>query len=75
MRHHTEHGPTIPPDHAFVVQLHTSAQIEAGRVTGRVEHLVSRQATWFQSLEALLRFMARVLQEVRTPEPVNDDMA
>jgi hypothetical protein len=75
MRHHTEPGPTIRPDHAFVVQLHSSAQIEAGRVTGRVEHLVSRQATSFQSLEALLGFMARVLQEVRAPEPVNDDMA
>jgi hypothetical protein len=74
MRHHTERGPVIPPDHAFVVQLHIDTQIEAGRVTGRVEHLVSRQATSFQSLEALLKFMARVLREVRTPDPVHDDM-
>jgi hypothetical protein len=30
-----------------------------------VEHLVSRQATRFQSLEALLAFISRVLREVR----------
>jgi hypothetical protein len=42
-------------------------------VEGRVEHLVSRHATRFQSLEALLAFITRVLREVRdapaTPEP------
>jgi hypothetical protein len=32
---------------------------------GRVEHLISRQTTWFQSLEALLAFVSRVLREVR----------
>jgi hypothetical protein len=31
---------------------------------GRVEHVVSGQATHFYALEELLAFMARVLQEV-----------
>jgi hypothetical protein len=32
----------------------------AGRVAGRVEHVVSRQATHFLSLEALLAFIAHL---------------
>ena len=35
---------------------------------GRVEHVVSRQAIHFTSLDALLAFMARVLQEVGAHE-------
>jgi hypothetical protein len=55
----------LRPEHAFVVQFSPAAQVDAGRVEGRVEHLVSRQATRFQSLEALLAFVSRVLREVR----------
>ena len=65
------HG-ALRPEHAFVVQFGPATQVDAGRVEGRVEHLVSRQATRFQSLEALLAFISRVLREVRdthaTPE-------
>ena len=68
-RHHTG----LSPEHAFVVQFGPATQVAAGQVEGRVEHLVSRQATRFQSLETLLAFVARVLREVRdahaTPEP------
>ena len=60
-RHHA----TLRPEHAFVVQFGPATQVEAGQVEGRVEHLVSRQATRFQSLEALLGFISRVLREVR----------
>jgi len=67
-RHHT----TLRPEHAFVVQFDPATQVEAGQVKGRVEHLISRQATRFHSLEALLAFIARVLREVgdaqATPE-------
>jgi hypothetical protein len=67
-RHHT----TLRPEHAFVVQFGPATQVDAGQVEGRVEHLVSRHATRFQSLEALLAFITRVLREVRdrhaTPE-------
>ena len=34
-------------------------------MTGRIAHLVSRQATMCASLEALVDLMARVLREVR----------
>jgi hypothetical protein len=65
------HG-ALRPEQAFVVQFGPATQADAGRVEGRVEHMVSRQATRFQSLEALLAFIARVLREVRdahsTPE-------
>jgi type II secretory pathway component PulM len=60
-RHHT----ALRPEHAFVVQFGPVTQVDAGPVEGRVEHLVSRQATRFQSLEALLAFVSRVLREVR----------
>jgi hypothetical protein len=62
----------LRPEHAFVVQFGPATQVDTGQVEGRVEHLVSRQATRFQSLEALLTFISRVLREVRdahaTPE-------
>lgn len=59
-----ESTPVFAPDHAFVVQLVADTEVEAGCVAGRVEHLVSRHATSFQSLEALLAFMAQMLREV-----------
>lgn len=61
------HQPALRPEHAFVVQFGPAMQIDAGPVEGRVEHLVSRQATRFQSLEALLAFIGRVLRELRQP--------
>jgi hypothetical protein len=56
---------TLRPEHAFVVQFSPATQVDAGPVEGRVEHLLSRQATSFQSLEALLALVSRVLREVR----------
>ena len=38
-------------------------------MTGRVEHVVSGQATHFESLEALLAFISRVLMEGRRTTP------
>jgi hypothetical protein len=56
---------------AFVVQLRLDAAVEQGALAGRVEHVVSGQATDFQSLETLLAFMARVLraERERSAEP------
>lgn len=51
--------------HAFVVQLRAETAVEQGHLAGRVEHVVSGQATDFQSLETLLAFMARVLRAER----------
>jgi hypothetical protein len=48
---------------AFVVQLHAESNMEGGQVMGRVEHVVSGQAAMFQSLDALLTFMARMVRQ------------
>ena len=50
---------------AFVVQFRADTVVKQGHLTGRVEHVVSGQATDFQSLETLLAFMARVLRAER----------
>ena len=60
---------------AFVVQFQSDTAVEQGRLAGRVEHVVSGQATDFQSLETLLAFMAQVLRaerERRQPQSVID---
>ena len=58
----------LSPHYAFVVQYATDTQIDTGRLQGRVEHVMSRQATHFTSLEELLAFMARTLLEVAEQE-------
>ena len=50
---------------AFVVQFRADTAVEQGYLAGRVEHVVSGQATDFESLETLLAFMARVLRTER----------
>jgi hypothetical protein len=55
------------PYRVFVVQFHTDAHIVRGPITGRVEHVVSGQATHFASVEELLAFFDRVLTTVRAP--------
>ncbi len=57
---------SLSPHRAFVVQFRAETDVGQGRCTGRVEHVVSGQATHFASLEELLAFIARVLTEVRT---------
>ena len=60
---------TFPPDAslsphwAFVVQLREGTALTAETLHGRVEHIVSGQATLFMSLEELLAFMAQVLTQ------------
>jgi len=51
------------PQWAFVVQFRTETDLGRGCCAGRVEHVVSGQATPFASLEELLAFMARVLKQ------------
>jgi hypothetical protein len=46
-----------------VVQFRTETDVVAGHLVGRVEHVVSGQATAFQTLKDLLTFIARVLAE------------
>jgi hypothetical protein len=54
---------------AFVVQFQSDTAIEQGHLVGRVEHVVSGQATAFQSLETLLAFIAQVLRAERLSNP------
>ena len=60
----TPQGP-FPIQHAFVVQFAAETTLDAMGITGRVEHLVSGQATRFQSAEALFAFMVARLREVQ----------
>lgn len=46
---------------AFVVQLREGTALTPEVLHGRVEHIITGQATEFGSLGALLAFMARVL--------------
>jgi hypothetical protein len=59
----------LSPHRAFVVQFRAETEVGQGRFTGRVEHVVSGQATRFASLEELLAFIAQVLATVRVPPP------
>ena len=65
MKQHPKDEPPLSPHRAFVVQFRAELDVARGRCAGRVEHVVSGQATHFHSLEELLAFMARVLTRVR----------
>jgi hypothetical protein len=56
----------FPVQRAFVVQLRATAAVAQGQLAGRVEHVVSGQATHFHTLDELLAFMARVLATLDT---------
>lgn len=57
-------GPLLLAHRAFVVQFGAATDVEAGCWAGRVEHVVSGQATHFHTLEELLGFIRRVLTGV-----------
>jgi hypothetical protein len=61
---------TLPISRAFVVQLRAEADLVTGPVTGRVEHVLSGQATAFASLDELRAFMAGCLAPLG-PQPSN----
>jgi len=61
----TQDESLLLPEWAFVVQFRAETELERGRVVGRVEHVVSGQATRFHTLDELLAFLARVLATVR----------
>ena len=53
---------------AFVIKFQAETDIEAGRFEGRVQHIPSYNAARFHSLDELLRFIAKVLRDVREAE-------
>ena len=58
------------PDYrfAFVIQFRPETDVEAGRFEGKVEHIASYEATRFSSLEELLSFIGRMLNEAGNSE-------
>lgn len=61
--------PPLSPHWAFVVQFRVGTELESGRIWGKVEHVVSGQATHFESLDELMTFMTQVLSEMRVRGP------
>ena len=57
----------LPTNRAFVVQLRAQPPGAPFAWEGRVEHVVSGQATHFHSLEELLAFISRVLDDTQAP--------
>jgi hypothetical protein len=64
-----QHRPSLPTDHAFVVQFRAQTDATPPHCEGRVEHVVSGQATHFASWEQLARFIEQVLTAVREKPP------
>ena len=58
-----EPAPPLSPHRTFVVQFRAETNMAAEHLVGRVEHVVSGQATTFHTLECLLVFFARMLTE------------
>jgi len=61
----TQSEPTLPSNRAFVVQFRATTGVASGQCSGRVEHIVSGQATHFESWEQLLGFLQYVLAHIR----------
>ena len=57
--------PSLPRNRVFVVQFRLQPRGAPSGYDGRVEHLVSGQVARFHSLEELLAFMNRMLDEVQ----------
>ena len=55
---------TLPADRAFVVQLRADADLNAGTVTGRIEHVSSGAAALFDSVEELIAWMRDTVHRV-----------
>ncbi len=59
----------LSPHWAFVMQLRTGTPLSAEHLQGRIEHLVSGQATTFASLEEVRAFIERVLASMAEKPP------
>ena len=57
----------LPTNRAFVVQFRAQPSGAPFLWNGRVEHVVSGQATHFHSLEELIAFISGVLASVPAP--------
>ena len=58
----------LSPHWAFVVQVRQGTALTPEALHGRVEHIVSGQATRFTSLEELWAFLVQVLTRLTDPQ-------
>jgi len=62
-------GSPLSVHRAFVVQFRAETDAAHGRVTGRIEHVASRETAPFQSWAEMQAFMAQVLIQVQAKPP------
>ncbi len=65
----TQHAPSLPTNRAFVVQFRAEADVDREQIAGRVEHVVSGQATHFSSWQELHTFIAQLLSRFPFAHP------
>ncbi len=65
--------PSLPVNRAFAVQIHADAQVRKGQLKGRVEHVLSGEATHFESLDELQAFILRVVTKPPKQKTKNDE--
>ena len=59
----------LPVRRAFVVQFNAQTQVELGRFTGRVEHVVTGHSRRFQSLDELVADLVQMLTTLGATPP------
>ena len=65
----------FPTQRACVVQVHANAEVGQGQVWGWVEHMVSGQATYCQTMEERAQFMVHVLTSEPRDSQASEDMS
>ncbi len=60
---------TLPPNRAFVVQVHVSVDPARETLVGRVEHLASGAAAHFADPAALVAFIRNTITHLREENP------
>ncbi len=59
-----DHPSRLSVERAFVVQFRLDADPAQDRCLGRVEHVASGRAAWFDTLDELMAFIARVISQM-----------
>lgn len=69
-------GPdTLSIHRSFIVRLYPGVELDAGEISGWVEHVVSGEAEEFRSVKELLRFFGHLLRrEESESEPQKPQM-
>lgn len=69
----TKAEPTLPSNRAFVVQFRAATESALEQCAGRVEHLVSGQATHFESWEQCRQFIEETLTNTERASASHSD--